>query len=136
MEIFALEGKTGIELFQQIAQHAPLWQEWLTPSGECIYISPYCEEICGYRAEEFIGDPALLEKITHSEDREKLNKFLSASAQFTDTNLSIRIVHRTGEIHWIYGISYPIYKPDGSIAGTYRCFQDISTLKQLENQNN
>ena len=135
MEI-SIHQITEIELFQLLAKHAPLWQEWLNPEGICIYISPYCEEISGYRAEEFLQDPTLLEQITHSEDRKKLNEFLSASAQLVDINLSLRIFHREEGIRWIHGSSYTIYNLDGLLVGTYRYFQDLSDLKLLEYEKN
>lgn len=56
------------ERFRTIAEYTFDWEYWRGPDGRFRYVSPFCQHITGYSAEEFMADPALLEKIVHPDD--------------------------------------------------------------------
>ena len=66
-----LEGevKQAAEKFRTVADFTYDWEYWIAPDGSLAYVSPSCERITGYCAEEFINNPGLIQKIVHTEDR-------------------------------------------------------------------
>ena len=44
------------------------WEYWVDCEARFVYISPSCERITGFAAQEFMDDPKLLEKIVHPDD--------------------------------------------------------------------
>ena len=57
------------EKYRAVADFTYDWEYWLGLDGRYTYVSPSCERITGYRAEEFLHEPALLERIVHPDDR-------------------------------------------------------------------
>ena len=41
------------ERFRTVADFTYDWEYWIDPAGNYVYVSPSCERITGYRADEF-----------------------------------------------------------------------------------
>jgi len=61
--------RSSSERFRTVADFTYDWEYWRSPNGNFIYVSPSCERITGYRADEFTADAELLKKIVHPGDR-------------------------------------------------------------------
>jgi PAS domain S-box-containing protein len=109
------------ERYRTVADYIYNWEYWLTPDGTFQYISPSCERITGYCAEEFIADPALLVKIVFPEDRELWENHQVEMSHQSDQNILyesvFRILRRDGEIRWI---AHTCHKIDQVRPGTPR----------------
>ena len=46
------------------------WEYWVDAEGNFLYVSPSCERITGYAAQEFLDDPDLINRIIHPYDRD------------------------------------------------------------------
>ena len=69
----ALEAlRQSEEKFRIVGEFTHDWEYWIGPDGRMLYMSPSCERITGYRAEEFSSDPALLMRIVHPDDRDQV----------------------------------------------------------------
>ena len=106
------------ERFRTIADFTYDWEYWLAPDGSFNYITPSVERITGYSAAEFFQDPMLLEKITHPDDLEGLNKhvheeLLAAKAQ----EFIFRIITKNGEERWIGHVCQSVFTPEGKNLG-------------------
>ncbi len=55
------------------------WEYWIAPDGNLVYISPSCERITGYKSNEFMENPDLLNEIVHPEDRTAFNSHSDSS---------------------------------------------------------
>ena len=55
------------------------WEYWIAPDGNYIFVSPSCERITGYPADEFYKDSGLFEKIVHPDDRAMVAEHLKKS---------------------------------------------------------
>ena len=64
------------ERFRTVADYTYDWEAWRGPDKRYRYISPSCQRITGYSPEEFIADPALLERIIHPDDRKRMASHL------------------------------------------------------------
>ena len=54
--------------YRTVADFTSDWEYWLAPDNSFKYISPSCEQLCGYTPEEFYRSPELILKIIHPED--------------------------------------------------------------------
>ncbi len=95
------------------------WEFWQSPEGNYIYVSPSCERITGYSAEEFMDNPLLQSQITHPADRQKVAEHLERElkdASYND-NLVFRIIDRQGKIKWISHFCQAVYDSENNYAG-------------------
>ena len=119
--------------FNTIADFTFDWEYWILPDKSLTYVSPSCERISGYRAEEFLQDPELLVKITHSEDRKKLICHMEESVRQEKSEcsqLEFRIRTNSGEERWIEHACQSVYDQAGNFAGRRASNRDITERKQ------
>ncbi len=122
------EGK-----FRMIAEYTFDWEEWRSPDGKYIYVSPSCERISGYRRDEFMDDPWLMTKIGHPEDREMLSHHFGKDfCKLRVLHADFRIVSRSGEVRWISHYCQPVYGPDGTWLGRRASNRDFTERKRVE----
>lgn len=119
--------------YRTVADFTYGWEFWLNPEGRFEYISPACEQITGYTADEFIAEPGLLSAIVHPADRE----FMAAHIQWeTPSNkvdeIEFRIVAKDGSEHWIGQVCRPVYDVDGIWMGWRGSNRDITERKRTE----
>jgi PAS domain-containing protein len=55
--------------YRTMADFTHDWEYWANPDDTLKYVSPSCERISGYRAEEFLAHPDLLREIVVAEDQ-------------------------------------------------------------------
>jgi len=121
--------------FRTVADFTYDWEYWVDPAGDYIYISPSCERITGFTAEEFKQDPDLLLTITHPEDRPKVAGHLSNDLHSNkEFKLDFRIIHRSGEVRWISHNCQPVYDTDGKHLGRRESNRDITDRKMAEEE--
>ncbi|MBD0388198.1 MAG: PAS domain S-box protein, partial [Nostoc sp. C3-bin3] len=77
----ALALQQSEERFRTLADFTYDWEYWKAPDGTFIYVSPSCDRITGYRAEEFLNDANLLAAIVHPDDRATLVEHLREQMQ-------------------------------------------------------
>lgn len=112
------------------------WEYWLDQRGSFKYVSPSCERITGYSADEFLRDPGLLERIIHPDDRAKTVAHLQSEAISGGTDescgLDFRIVRRDGGVRWIGHECRPVRMDDGRKLGTRGSHRDITERMAAE----
>ncbi len=132
--------RKGIELikeseqrFRTVADFTYDWESWIGPDGKILYVSPSCERISGYRAEEFLVDPGLLDRIVHSEDMERVVNH--RMMEFKDRgilSIDFRIVTRSGEQKWINHVCQSVFSAAGAWLGRRGSYTDITDRKRDE----
>jgi len=129
------ELKESEERFRTVANFAYDWEYWIGASGGYIYISPSCERITKYRADEFQKDPGLLEQITHPDDRSLVAEHLAQELNLSEAaSVEFRIISRNGEQRWIEHICQPVHGHDGRYLGRRASNRDITKRKKAEEQ--
>ena len=111
--------------FQTVADYTYDWEYWLGPEDEFLYVSPACEKITGYTADEFMENPHLLDKIVHPDDHELLHHHMHAyhenpaevATAEESAETEFRIFTKDGEVRWIAHACQPVYGPDGEWLG-------------------
>jgi PAS domain S-box-containing protein len=126
--------KQSEEKYRTVVDFTYGWEYWLAPDGKYAYISPACERISGYRAEEFLQDPKLLEKITHPDDRSRLAVHIHDVLQGKSDacQLEFRIITRNNEDRWIGHECQGVYGRDGLYIGRRGSNRDITDRKRVE----
>ncbi|MFZ5981500.1 MAG: PAS domain S-box protein, partial [Candidatus Zixiibacteriota bacterium] len=120
------------ERFRTMADFTYDWESWIGPDDKYIYISPSCERLTGYKAEEFIKRPELQKEIVHPDDREKLAEHMRIhSLKPEPHHLEYRIIARDGSIVWIDHVCQPVYSPDGRYLGRRISNRDVTERQKI-----
>jgi two-component system CheB/CheR fusion protein len=109
------------------------WETWLDPDGNYIYVSPSCERITGYSADEFLRDPELIGKIVHPDDRELFPRHFHKRDEET-LPVDFRIFTRRGEERWISHVCQPVFSLNGQYLGRRGSNRDITKSKRSEEE--
>lgn len=121
------------ERLHSVADFTYDWEYWLSPTGAFLYVSPSCERITGYRPDEFVADPGLLERIIHPDDRETACvHLLHEQHKQPIGDIQFRIIRRDGELRWIRHVCQPVYNAAGDYLGQRASNRDSTGRKQAE----
>ncbi|MGO9738648.1 MAG: PAS domain S-box protein, partial [Desulfomonilaceae bacterium] len=123
------------ERYRTVADFTYDWEYWVDANGNFLYVSPSCERITGYSAEEFISDPELMNRIIHQDDRAGMLDHYHKVRQLTPNCVDardFRVIHRDGETLSISHVCQPVYSPKGQLLGRRGSNRDISVRKQAE----
>ncbi|MFZ5761464.1 MAG: PAS domain S-box protein [Thermodesulfobacteriota bacterium] len=120
-------------LFRTVTEFASDWSYWLDPEQNFIYVSPACEALTGYTADEFYARPALLEEIIHPEDRATCHEHIRQAVRDQPHEpIEFRIVAKDGSVRWLTHVCRPIRDSEGHFLGVRGSNSDISGRKQAE----
>ena len=121
------------ERFRTIADFTYDWEYWQDKDKRMIYVSPSCERITGYTANDFMDDLELIEKIVHPDDITLLLKQIKHADEYcTKMEMDFRIIDRNGQIHWISHICVPIYNKENKFLGRRASNRDVTEKKNYE----
>ena len=113
--------------YRTVADFTYDWEYWQSPDGNFNYISPSCERITGYRAEEFMNNPRLLEQIILPENRNIwLNNQQEALEEPKQRDIQFRIRRKDGEIRWIEHACQGVIDDRGEFLGLRVSNRDIT----------
>ena len=133
-EAMELELRESEERFRTMADFTYDWEYWLGPDGTYVYVSPSCERITGYRADEFRDDPRLVEAITHPEDRAAVGRHLREEPlEGSEVSpIEFRIITRGGEERWLEHVCQPVYGSEGDYLGRRGSNRDTTERRRAE----
>jgi methyl-accepting chemotaxis protein len=78
------------------------WEYLRGENGTFFYSSPSCERITGYRPDEFLSDPALLEKILLPADLPAFHEYEAAIRDGREVStVELRLRRKDGTVRWI-----------------------------------
>lgn len=117
--------------YRTVADFTSDWEYWIAPDGSFRYISPSCEQVCGYSPEEFHADPQLLTKIIHPADQHLYSDHTNCLHKPFDC----RIRTKGGEYRWISHGCRTIYDVNGQSLGQRASNRDITDRKHAEEEN-
>ena len=129
------EALKSREKFKEIAENLDE-VIWVRQDGRYVYISPASEKIWGITRQSLYDNPDLLIGIIHPEDRER---FLETHLgdNYTSHGLhedQYRIIRSDGIIRWIWSRRIPIYGDDGRIIRSVGISDDITKIKEFEDE--
>jgi len=120
-------------MYRTVADFTYDWEAWTRLDGTYRYVSPSCERISGYTADEFIEKPSLFRDIIIPEDREEWDKHHhDTMVEFKLREISFRIFRRNGDIRWIEHACQPVIGDNNEVLGFRSSNRDITTRKKIE----
>lgn len=121
------------EKFRTVADFTYNWEYWINPTGHYVYISPSCQRVTGYNANDFYENPDLLLSIIHPDDREGVKIHLKKDLKKnSDHHFDFRINTRGGEERWIAHSCQPVFDATGNHLGRRASNRDITKRKDAE----
>jgi PAS domain S-box-containing protein len=126
------EVTQAAEEFLTVADFTYDWEYWIKPDGAITYISPSCERITGYRTDEFINNPGLIQEIIHPEDLAIAGDHFASTDSGPPHQIEFRIVSRSGDTHWVGHVCQAVYSADGKWLGRRVSNREITDLKIAE----
>ncbi len=118
-------------LYRLLADNASDWIFWHDATHSFKYVSAPCLDISGYRADEFLADAGLMQRILHPEDLDDYLEHLAHDGK-DDATLDFRILHRDGTLRWIAHRCQPLYDAAGHYLGRTGSNRDITERKRNE----
>lgn len=120
------------EKFNQLSNNIPQ-VFWISDAShrQTIYISPACEQMLGYSAEQLKADPQLLIRSVHSGDRLRVYKARKAAA-FRQYDETYRIVRRDGAVRWVRDRAFPVRDAANQVYRIAGIAEDITQRKEAE----
>ena len=121
--------------YRTVADFAYDWVYWANPDGTLRYVSPSCERITGYSAQEFIDHPPLLREIILPEDQDIWDAHYQVSrVDYRLREIQYRIRAREGEIRWVEHACQPVTGDKGTFLGFRVSNRDITERKKAESE--
>ncbi len=97
------------------------------------FFNDTCEQITGYKKDEFVANPNLILEILHPDDKDMFSGLhMCYTADKASMNLDYRIVSKDGEVKWLYSLRVPSFGPGNGIVGFNVIDRDITERKHAE----
>jgi len=119
--------------YRTVADFTYDWEYWENPDGTYRYISPSCERISGYKADEFISNPDLLFEIIVPEYKEIWLQYVRQRVKKHRKNVwQFCIQRKDGEMCWIEHASQLVFDDQGKFLGYRASNRDITERRKAE----
>jgi len=119
--------------YRTVADFTYDWEYWEKPDGTLHYVSPSCERITGYKAEQFIAKPQLFQEIIFPEDKDIWNTHHHTAVDSPKLReIQFRIRRQDGQISWIEHVCQPVLDSQGRFLGFRASNRDITDRKKAE----
>jgi diguanylate cyclase (GGDEF)-like protein/PAS domain S-box-containing protein len=121
--------------YRSIVEHLPAvtYIDALDDAASTLYVSPQVEELLGYAAHEWLGDPDLWLRIVHPEDRPRA---AAENQRHNETgesfSLDYRVYRKDGRIAWIRDEARMIRDERGVPTFSIGVMIDVTTMKHAD----
>ena len=127
------ELREAKQRYRNVADFTYDWETWENPDGSYNYVSPSFERITGYRVQQLIDRPGMLNEIILPDHITQWQEHRQAAhARHETAEIQFRIRAKNGQIRWIEHICQPIYGDEGEYLGIRASNRDITARKQAE----
>ncbi|MDH5423963.1 MAG: response regulator [Gammaproteobacteria bacterium] len=126
--------RSSEEKYRTIAEFTYDWEYWISPTGKLRHVSPSCERVTGYKAQEFIEDNDLMLKIVHPDDQSTMQTCFSKiePGNVLATGVEFRVITKSKELRWLENRSQPVDNAEGAFLGLRGSVRDITERKLSE----
>jgi PAS domain S-box-containing protein len=122
------------EQLRLLAERSPemVFRMSLAPDLATDYMSPACERVTGHGPEEFYGDPMLLLRYVHPDDRDLLQANIDRPGEFCSRAVRFRIFAPNGSLRWLEQETVPICDEAGRLTAIEGVCRDITEREEVE----
>lgn len=132
--MFEEKIRSSEQKFRTVCDWTQDWEYWADPGGVMLYVSPSCEQITGYGPGDFIGDPDLILRVIHPEDRElceQHHSHLLPDSRSGAAEMEFRIIRKNGDVRWIHHVCRPVFSGSDYL-GRRASNRDVTEIKKAE----
>jgi len=123
------------ERYRTVADLSSDFVYWRQCDGTAVYVSPACETVTGYSAEELLHTPRLIDEMVHPDDRALWNSHnCDACNDDTAAVFEFRIVTKQGNMRWLRHGCRPVHDDRGDSLGVRASNTDITDRRTAEEQ--
>jgi PAS domain S-box-containing protein len=127
------ELRQAEQRYRNVADFTYDWETWENPDGSFNYVSPAFERITGYRVQQLIDHPGMLNEIILPDHFTQWQEHHQAEHDRKESaEIQFRIRTKSGEIRWIEHICQPVYGDKREYLGIRASNRDITARKQAE----
>lgn len=122
------------EIYRTLADISTDLIFWVSADRMTIhYISERCEELTGYRREEFYRDAGLLDRILHPDYRALWQQQMSGAARGSGAEpTDFALIHRQGRTVRVSHSCWSVWGKGGEHRGIRGRFSDVTHLREIE----
>jgi PAS domain S-box-containing protein len=127
-----MELRKSEEKFRLLAEHTHNWEYWIGADGQYVYLSPACEQITGYKVEDFINDPKLLLKLVRHDYLSTVKNHVAKDEEKQKGNykLEFPIIAKDGTEKWLEHYCHGVFDENGNYAGRHGNNSDITERRK------
>ena len=127
-----IELRKSEEKFRLLAEHTHDWEYWIGADGNYIYLSPACEQITGYKVEDFIKNPALLLSIVRHDYLPIVRNHLDMDEEKREGKYKIEfpIIAKDGTEKWLEHYCHAVFDEQGNYDGRHGNNRDITETRK------
>ncbi len=119
--------------YRTVADFTYDWETWENIDGSYNYVSPSFERITGYRVQQLIDRPGMLNEIILPDHLTQWQEHQQAAyARHETDEIQFPIRAKNGQIRWIEHICQPVYGDKGEYLGIRASNRDITARKLSE----
>lgn len=127
------------EQFRTLVENVPgiTFRSLFNDDWDLLFIGGHIEEITGYPATEFFGDPPMRtwKELVPEEDWPIVDAAVDpAMAERRQYEMEYRIRHRDGSVRWLNDRGAGVYAGDGSVRWIDSVAFDVTAMKEAEEQ--
>ncbi len=119
--------------YRTVADFTYDWEIWQDSDGSFRYVSPSCQRITGYMADEYYQNQNLLTDIILPEDQHSWKNHQRAQEENPGQHeTEFRIRRKDGQVRWIEHACQPVHDERGNCLGVRGSNRDITDRKRDE----
>ncbi len=132
----AEESLRKLELmYRTVANFTYDWELWTNLDSTFRYVSPSCERITGFMADQFMQDPDLFRDIIVPEDKKIWDDHKhDVHEEYALREVQFRIKRKDGSLCWIEHACQPVVGSQGEVLGFRSSNRDITERKKVEQE--
>jgi PAS domain S-box-containing protein len=113
--------------YRTVADYTYDWEYWQNSDSSLQYVSPSCERISGYTAQDLMTHPSLLQDMIVPEDKAAWHEHrCNIQKEKPSEEIQFRIQRPNGEIRWIGHACQPVFDHQGNYQGVRASNRDIT----------
>jgi diguanylate cyclase (GGDEF)-like protein/PAS domain S-box-containing protein len=121
--------------YRTVADFTGSWEYWAMPDGELRYVSPFCEQVCGYTREELYADPSLIRRMVHPQDLALFDRHEHGLSGLGRSDpIDYRIRTKQGEERNVVHVCRPVFDTEGKALGYRASNYDGTATKKLQEE--
>jgi len=126
--------KRAEEKYRTVADFTYNMETWLDTNGNYIYVSPSCNMVTGYTADEFMNDPSFFIKIVHPDDKKMVEKHFKEKnwGDIQNFSMDFRIITPDGDERWVGHSCQKVFNTQGKYIGRRGSNRNITEQKNAE----